>query len=165
MLGTLFFLATEADAGTTAFATNRSENTLSIIDISGGTLLQTVPTGRGPQGLSLSPDGWRLCVTNASQGTLTVINTRDLTLSAVVDLGSSFGPSGIRVAPGGDFLYVTGISSTKILVFDTRDLSIKSRLILAWYPRASPSHPTGPTPTLSMRRRAFFQKSEPPITG
>jgi len=225
MLGILFFLATEADAGTTAFATNRSENTLSIIDISGGTLLQTVHTGRGPQGLALSPDGQflyiaqslddtvlvlstsdfstrksiptagapgdiaispdgqllyvacrdrieiirtaddtitesvsavrepaglaltpdgrRLYVTNASQGTLTVINTRDLTQSAVVDLGSSFGPSGIRVAPGGDFLYVTGISSTKILVLDTGDLSIKVSIDLGLVPSGIAFSPDG----------------------
>jgi YVTN family beta-propeller protein len=225
MLGILFFLATEADAGTTAFATNRSENTLSIIDISGGTLLQTVHTGRGPQGLALSPngqflyiaqslddtvlvlstsdfsarksiptagspgdiaifpdgqllyvacrdridiirtaddtitesvsavrepaglaltpDGRRLYVTNVSQGTLTVINTRDLTLSAVVDLGSSFGPSGIRVAPGGDFLYVAGLSSTKILALDTRDLTIKASIDLGLQPSSIAFSPDG----------------------
>jgi len=212
ILGVLFFLATGTDAGTTAFVSNRSENTLSVIDVSSGTLLQTVPTGGGPQGLALSPDGRflyiaqsldssvlvlsasdfsvqksiatagaptdiavspdgellyvtcrdhieiirtgddsirelisdvrepaglalapdgrKLFVTSASQGTLTVINTGDLTLCDVIDLGSGFEPSGVRVAPGGDLLYVMGFSSTKILALDTRDLSMKDTIDL-----------------------------------
>ena len=225
ILGILFFLATETDAGTTAFLSNRSENTLSIIDVSGGTLLQKVPTGRGPQGLALSPngqclyiaqsldntvlvlstsdfsvqksiatagaptdiavspdgellyvtcrdrimiiqakddtmtesisavreptglaltpDGRSLYVTSASEGTLTVINTGDLTLSDTIDLGSAFGPSGIRIAPGGDFLYVTGLSSTKILALDTRDLSIKVSIDLGLEPSGIAFSPDG----------------------
>jgi YVTN family beta-propeller protein len=225
ILGILFFLGAETDAGTTAFVSNRSENTLSIIDISGGTLLQTVTTGRGPQGLALSPDGQYLyiaqslddavlvlstsdfsvqksiatanaptdiavspdgellyvtCrdrievirtkddtltesisavmepagltltpdgrvlfVTSITQGTLTVIDTRDLSLFDVIDLGSAFGPSGIRIAPGGDFLYVTGLSSTKILALDTRDLSIKASIDLGLEPSGIAFSPDG----------------------
>ena len=225
ILGILFFLATGTDAGTIAFVSNRSENTLSIIDVSDGSLLQTVPTGGGPQGLALSPDGQflyiaqslddavmvlstsdfsvqksiatagaptdiavspdgellyvacrdrieiirtgddtitefisavrepaglaltpdgrRLFITSATRGTLTVINTRDLTLSDVIDLGSAFGPSGIRVAPGGDFLYVTGLSSTKILALDTRDLSIKASIDLGLEPSGIAFSPDG----------------------
>jgi len=221
----LLFLATAADADPTAFVTNRSENTLSIIDISDGTLLQTIPTGIGPQGLALSPDGQflyiaqslddtvlvlstsdfsvqksiptagvptdiavspdgqllyvvcrdsiniirtaddtivdsisavrepaglaltpngqRLFVTSIAQGTLTAINTRDLTPSTVIDLGSAVGPSGIRIAPGGDFLYVTRLSSTKILVLDTGDLSIKASIDLGLEPSAIAFSPDG----------------------
>ncbi|MCX5834464.1 MAG: beta-propeller fold lactonase family protein [Deltaproteobacteria bacterium] len=225
ILAILFFLATAADAGPIAFVTDRSENTLSIIDISDGTLLQTVPTGRGPQGLALShdgkliyitqslddavlvlstsdfstrksittagaptdisvspdgqllyvachdrinvirtaddtivesisavrepaglaltPDGRILYVTSTVQGTLTVINTRDLTPSAVIDLGSAVEPSAIRVAPGGDFLYVTGLSSTKILVLATGDFSIKASIDLGLEPSAIAFSPDG----------------------
>jgi len=240
ILGVLFFLATGTDAGTTAFVSNRSENILSVIDVSSGTLLQTVPAGGGPQGLALSPDGRflyiaqsldnavlvlsasdfsvqksiatagaptdiavspdgellyvtcrdfieiirtgddtiqelisdvrepaglaltpdgrRLFVTSASQGTLTVINTRDLTLSDVIDLGSDFGPSGVRVAPGGDLLYVTGFSSTKILALDTRDLSMKDSIDLGMEPSGMAFSPDGTLAYVQHAREGFLSE-------
>jgi len=240
ILGILFFLATGTDAGTIAFVSNRSENTLSIIDVSDGSLLQTVPTGRGPQGLALSPDGQflyiaqslddavmvlstsdfsvqesiatagaptdiavspdgellyvacrdrieiirtgddtitefisavrepaglaltpdgrRLFITSATQGTLTVINTGDLTLSDVIDLGSAFEPSGIRVAPGGDFLYVTGLSSTKIHALDTGDLSIKVSIDLGLEPSGIAFSPDGTFAYAQHAKGGFFSE-------
>jgi len=227
IIGILVCLAAGADAGTTAFVSNRSENTVSVIDVSTGALLRTIPTGGGPQGLALShdgrllyvaqaledtilvlstedfsvrnsiatasapvdiavspdgeslyvacrdgieiigtaddtiresllsvvepaglalaPDGLTLFITSAAPGTLTVIDTRDLTPSGVIELGSDFEPSGIRVAPGGDFLYVTGRSSTKTLALaiDTRDLSATGSVELGLEPSGMAFSPDG----------------------
>lgn len=240
IIGILFFLSTGADAGTTAFVSNRSENTLSVIDVSTGTLLRTIPTGGGPQGLALSPDGRllyvaqslddailvlstadfsvqksiataaaptdiavspdgeslyvacrdrieiigtvddtiresisaigepaglalapdgrRLFITSAALGTLTVIDTREFTLSDVIDLGGAFEPSGIRVAPGGDFLYVTGLSSTRVLALDTRDFSAMDSIDLGLEPSGMAFSPDGNFAYVQHAREGFLSE-------
>lgn len=103
---------------------------IEVIGTADDDVADTIASVREPSGLALAPDGLRLFVTSAAAGTLTVIDTRDHTVSAVIDPGNGFHPSGVRVAPRGDFLYATGVSSTKILVLDTRDLVVKASIDL-----------------------------------
>ncbi len=104
IIGILFFLSTGADAGTTAFVSNRAENTLSVIDVSTGTLLRTIPTGGGPQGLALSPDGRLLYVAQSLDDTVLVMSTADFSVQK--SIATSAAPRDIAVSPDGEALYV-----------------------------------------------------------
>lgn len=50
-----------------------SGSTVSVIDTVTNTVTDTIPVGRGPIGVAVSPDGSHLYVANEGDGTVTVI--------------------------------------------------------------------------------------------
>src|SRR5262249_59236552 len=51
-------------AGTTAYVTNIVTETVSVIDVAGGVVTDTIPVDRNPIGIVTSPDGSRVYVAN-----------------------------------------------------------------------------------------------------
>ncbi|WP_326582617.1 hypothetical protein OG889_28665 [Streptomyces sp. NBC_00481] len=49
-------------------------DTVSVIDIARGEVVDTIPVADGPRGVAVSPDGSRLYVTNFFAGTVSVIS-------------------------------------------------------------------------------------------
>ncbi|MGZ3831922.1 MAG: beta-propeller fold lactonase family protein [Mucilaginibacter sp.] len=88
-----------------AYITNRTANTVSVINTNTNTVVSTIPVGKFPQGVSVSPDGSKVYVTNGTDGTVSVINTATNTVTATVPVGTN--PSGIAVSPDGSTVYVS----------------------------------------------------------
>lgn len=118
--------------GRTAYAANQGSNTISVIDVAGGTVTATVAVGRVPAGLALTPDGGTLWVANYTDGTVQPVDTGNLTAGTPVTVGS--GPENMAITPDGRTLYVADIHDNTVTPVD---LATK---------KAGAAVPVGPSP-------------------
>lgn len=80
---------------------------VAIIDPVSGKEEASIPVGRRPRALTLTPDGRTLLCANMSGGSLSVISTESLKETAQVELGA-VNLRGIALTPDGSRAYVTG---------------------------------------------------------
>ena len=65
-----------------------NSNSVSIIDIATNTVIDTVSVGSGPTGISATPDGTKVYVTNYGSSTVSVIDTETKKVTATVNVGN-----------------------------------------------------------------------------
>ena len=97
------FALSASHAAPFAYITNKSANTVSVIDIATKTVTATVPVGMGPEGVGVSLDGTRVYIANRLSADVSVINTASNTVVATVAVGTS--PLGVAVTPDGTRVY------------------------------------------------------------
>ena len=86
--------------------TNRSSNSVSVIETATNTVAATVSVGLDPEGVAISPDGYHAYVTTHSTGTVSVIALASNTVVAVVPVGLD--PSDVAIGDpdtDGDGIY------------------------------------------------------------
>jgi YVTN family beta-propeller protein len=130
LLGLVFglALASAAPAGAaTLLVGNKAEATVSLIELPGGKVVATLPTGAGPHEIAVSPDGRRALVANygARQpgSSLTVIDVPAAEVTATLDLGEYRRPHGlvwlddrraVVTAEGNQALLVVDVDAGKV---------------------------------------------------
>jgi YVTN family beta-propeller protein len=87
-----------------AYVTNVASGTVSVIDTSDGTVVDTIRVGEGPAGVAITPDGTHAYVTNGEDGTVSVIDTSNNTVVDTVRVGRV--PLGLAITPDGGRVYV-----------------------------------------------------------
>jgi len=87
-----------------------------VIDSATNTVSATIPVGRNPIGVAVSPDGSKVYVTDRPN-TVSVIDTATNTVSATIPVGN--GPIGVAVKPNGSKVYVANLNSNTVSVIDT----------------------------------------------
>jgi len=105
-----------------AYITNFNSNSVTVINTANNTFKDTVPVGKKPLGIAVSPDGTRVYVTNANygdSGTVSVIDTARNEVTATVDVGYKHSPSGVAVTPDGKRLFVANRDINGVSVIDT----------------------------------------------
>src|SRR3989441_6583349 len=88
-----------ADAETRVFVTNEKSDDVTVIDATTRKVVTTIPVGKRPRGVAVSPDGRRVYVTNSNSDSLSVIDTKSLAVLRTVPAGPD--PQGVAVKPGG----------------------------------------------------------------
>jgi YVTN family beta-propeller protein len=118
---------------------------ISVIDVATNTVTKTITVGTGAsssEGLTISPDGSRVYVTEAGANRVAVINTADNTVLTYVTVGTS--PRGAAITPDGSKVYVANASSKTVSVINTADNSIKATIAVGInVPRAIDVSPDG----------------------
>ena len=112
--------------GARAFATNSSDNTVSVIDLATGSIIKAIATGDYPHGLRMSPDGRSIYVANVQDGTVTVIDTASLSEAARIKVGSA--PVQVGFTPDGSRVYVSLRDENKVAVIDTATRQVSARI-------------------------------------
>ncbi len=108
---------------------NKADNSVSVIDLASGKLTHTIPTGRGPHELVLSPDFKHAVVTDYVGGnSLTIIDTETLTRAATIDLSDFPRPHGIEFLSGNDQVIVTSEASANVVVATLSTAKIDSNI-------------------------------------
>lgn len=111
LLGSLLTFAPQALAQTLVVA-NKSEATVSLVDLKSAEVKATLPTGEGPHEVAISSDGGRAVITNYGirgkpGSTLTVLDIPRAKVLATLDLGKYTRPHGVVWTAGDRELVVT----------------------------------------------------------
>ena len=88
-----------------AYVSNQWSDNVSVIDLAASRVVDTLATGNGPAGLSLSADGRSLYVVNSFSSDISVINLHTGVERKRLQAGNN--PTGAQLSPNGKTLYVT----------------------------------------------------------
>jgi YVTN family beta-propeller protein len=94
--------------------------TVSVIDTVTNSVAATLPVGREPSSIAITPDGRTAYVANTFDSTISVIDVATEAVSGPISTGPSLlgvKAQGIAISPDGTKLYASGL--TDITVFDT----------------------------------------------
>lgn len=121
-----------ADSGT-LLVLNKSDNTVSLIDLSSRQSVGTVPTGVAPHEVAVSPDGKLAVVANYGNqqqpgSTLTVIDLPGKKQLKTIDLGEYRRPHGITWLRG-DEIAVTAEGNKALLLVDVRQGAVAAAIM------------------------------------
>src|SRR3990172_11890570 len=100
VLGTLGVAASASAGEGTLVVLNKAEATASLIDLTSGKAVATVPTGEGPHEAAASPDGRTVLAANYGSretpgSSLTVIDVPGARVVRTIDLGPGCRPHGL----------------------------------------------------------------------
>jgi len=125
-------LAQAPEVGGTLIVVNKGAASASIVDVSTGQILKTLPTGEGPHEVVVSSDGGTAVVTDygarSGGNTLTVIDVPGLAVARTIDLGEHRRPHGIDFMPGEEVVAVTTEQSGHVVLVNVETGEIISAL-------------------------------------
>lgn len=102
--------------GDRIYTANTSSNTITAIDARTNAVIASVPVGKAPTHVAVSPDGSVLYVANSGSNTVSAISTVTGATLATMAVGGS--PQGLAVNPAGTRIYVTNTASNSVTVLN-----------------------------------------------
>src|SRR5256885_6783060 len=115
-----------AGAEVRVFVTNEKSDNVTVIDAATRKVIQSIPVGKRPRGVAVSPDGRRVYVTNSNSDTLSVIDARSLAVLSTVPAGLD--PEGLTLNRAGTVLYVVNENELSVTVLDADSLKIMKKI-------------------------------------
>src|SRR5258708_6794598 len=110
--------ATTTRTGGHVEVTNQLDGTVSVINTQTNRVIATMPAGRAPEGVAVTPDRRHVYVADNGSGEVSVLSTRTDKIVAIVHVGMR--PSGVGLSPDGRHLYVANGGSNSASGIDTR---------------------------------------------
>ena len=129
LIAALVFGASQASAQPYAYIPEYTSNSVSVIDDATQTVVDNIPVGGSPWGVSISPDSSLAYITNYGAGTISVIDTGTNTVIATEATGGN--PYGVAFSPDGSLAYVTSFNTSTLQTFDTATHTLVDTLPLA----------------------------------
>jgi YVTN family beta-propeller protein len=133
--GTHMVMAT-AD-GALLFASNVGDDSVTIAerDSAGGGAWRTttVPTGRGPEGFDVSPDGRELWAAHSGDGGVSIIDIAARKVAATFDIGTRRS-NRLKFTPDGRHALVSDLDAGELVIVDTAARRVAKRLRLGAAP-------------------------------
>lgn len=105
-----------------AYVPNTNTNHVSVINTATNTVVDNIPVGAFPIGVSLSPDESHVYIANTYDNTISAIETATNTVVATIPVGEY--PHCLRVSPDGSTVYVANEVSNTITVIGTASYSV-----------------------------------------
>ena len=102
--------------GRRAYVTNIGSGTTTAIDLEAGRKLVDIATGKGSEGLALTPDGRELWVGARAEDRIAVVDTA--TLAVVASLPAPGIPIRVAMSPDGRLAWVTCAGASTLLAFE-----------------------------------------------
>jgi len=109
-----------------AYITNSGSNTVSVISTDTKSLVTTIPVGKNPYGVSVSPNGAWAYVANMDDNSVSVINTATNTVITTIPVGTR--PQGVLVSPDGSTVYVADGWDNNVSVINTTSNTVTSTI-------------------------------------
>jgi YVTN family beta-propeller protein len=114
----------------TLIVLNKSDGTALLIDLPGGGVAASVPTGEGPHEVAVSPDGrWAVISNYGTAGapghTLTLVDVPRGAVARTVDLAPHTRPHGLAWTPDGRWVLVTAETERAVLEVETAGWSVR----------------------------------------
>jgi YVTN family beta-propeller protein len=124
-----------------AYIPNSSSNSVSVINVATGAVVTTIPVGKGPGGVAVSPDGSRVYVANQDSDDISVIDTK--TNTVVSTISNVKVPAGMAMSADGRHLYVTSTGENAIYDVKTATNQVDSIQPNIKFPIGIAMHPKG----------------------
>ncbi|MGS2778321.1 YncE family protein [Robertmurraya sp. GLU-23] len=110
------------DDGRYGLVTNNEDNTVSVIDLSTYTVINTISTGEGPHGFRTSKDNQYAYVANMGEDTVSVINIETMKEEKRITVGET--PVTTGITSDGKTLVATLNGENKLAIIDVETESI-----------------------------------------
>jgi YVTN family beta-propeller protein len=117
-----------AVSGGRAFVANIGSGTVTAIDLEAGKATSQITTGRGAEGIDVTPDARQVWVTNREADTVSVIDAASL--AVVASLPSASFPIRAKATPDGRHVLVSNAKSGDVAVFSVADRKEVRRIAL-----------------------------------
>src|SRR5438552_2100802 len=130
-----------ADAELRVFVTNEKSDDVTVIDAATRKVVTTIPVGKRPRGVAVSPDGRRVYVTNSNSDSLSVIDTKSLAVLRTVPAGLD--PEGLTFNRAGTAVYVVNENELSVTVLDAESLKITKKIAVGKEPETAVASPDG----------------------
>jgi serine/threonine-protein kinase len=124
-----------------AYVVNHESDLVTVLDPTDAALLATVPVGRSPHSIALSPDGSRVAVANRDGDTVSMINTTSNQVSATIPVGQ--GPQNVAYAPDGRHLYTANVNDGTVSTIDANTNQVTSNTSVGSSPTSVAPAPDG----------------------
>jgi gliding motility-associated-like protein len=124
-----------------AYLANGGSNTVSVVDINANTLVATIPVGKDPCDIAVSPDGTRIYVANNQSNSISVINT--VTKNVITEIPVGITPFGTTISPDGKWVYVAIEGSGSVSVINTATNTITATIPVGDIPQGIITSPDG----------------------
>ena len=134
-----------------AYIANIGSGSLTAVDLRGAAGPTSVPTGRGAEGVDVTPDGREIWVSNREEDTVSIVDAA--TMRAVASLRAEGFPIRVHITRDGTRALVTVPRRDQLLVFDVARRSL----------RTSVDMPRAPVETQGRLLGAAFNASTVPI--
>ena len=86
----------------TAWVSDSGSGAVAVINLASGSVQGVIPTGKNPQGATLSRDGKRVFVTNMESNTISIVDTQTRKVEGEIHTGT--GPARVFLTPDGKTL-------------------------------------------------------------
>lgn len=126
-------------AGPKAYVGNFKDNTVSVLDISAGTVLSTLPVSAGPDGIVVAADG-AVFVSGSSASTVDLIDSGSDTVAQSVEVGK--GPQGLALTPDGRYVLVAVNGDDRLAWIDIASRQVVGTVAVP-KPHTIAVHPNG----------------------
>lgn len=111
------------------YVTNRSDNTVSVIDAATNAVTATVPVGGTPNQLATTPDGTHVYVTNSDSNNVSVLDTRTNNVVTTIPVGGN--PAGIAITPDGTKAYVANVNDNTVSVIEVTTNAVTATIVVS----------------------------------
>ncbi|MBX7166623.1 MAG: c-type cytochrome [Pirellulales bacterium] len=130
------------DQGRLAVVVNQSSNSVSLVALGTGTVLDECSVGRRPSAIMLSPAGepW---VTTAHGGEVIRLTCDGLRLAVQARVSIGGEPHGLAFSPDGKTAYVAQVAAAQIAVIDTATMARTGQIPVGRWPRYLAMNPDG----------------------
>ncbi len=137
-------------SGKTAYVlTGGLDNTVLVVDLSSGTVTDTITVGSLPSAIAISPDGETAYISSwvsagggsTVPGQLDVIDLSTDTVKANVPVGR--GPEGVALSPDGQVVFVSNSDSDSVTAINTKTDSIVATIPVGHIPKGIAFDPAG----------------------
>ncbi|QVK21769.1 YncE family protein [Mycoplasmatota bacterium] len=123
------------------YVTNSSDDTVSVIQISDNSVVDTIAVGNVPNGIVITPNGEIVYVTNIIDDNISVIQTSDNTVVDTITVGNS--PHNVAITPDGKYIYVTNLGGNTVSVIQTSDNTVADTITVGHFPFGIAITPNG----------------------
>jgi YVTN family beta-propeller protein len=106
------------------YVTNNRSDSLTIIDTAKDTVIATIPVGKEPHEVAITPNGNRILVCNAQDNTVSVIDSN----VEVATIPTGRYPHGVAITPDGKKAYVVNFLADSITVIDVQSSKVLETL-------------------------------------
>lgn len=114
---------------------NQTSNSVSLVDLKKGEVLDEISVGEHPTAILLHPDGKHLLVTSSYSGSLLSIAVESRKLHSVAHIQLGFQPTGLALSPDARTIYVALTDADQIAVVDFESQSVLNKIDVGRWPR------------------------------